>query len=287
MLIAAAFALGLVIGSFLNVVIHRVPLQIERGWRRDALDFLGQADDTAPVESVNLLFPPSRCPRCRQPLRFWHNIPVLSFLLLRGRCRHCAAPISMQYPLVELSCGLLTALILHQTGTTAAGLWLVLLTWCLIALTGIDFKHQLLPDIITLPLLWLGLLANLSATFTTLSSAVIGAMLGYLSLWSIFWAFKLLTGKDGMGHGDFKLLAALGAWAGWQQVPAMILLSSVLGAVVGIIGVLLRGRDRRVPIAFGPYLAVAGWLVLMAQAVTGTAVMAVMAVMADYWQLFN
>lgn len=276
-----AFALGLVIGSFLNVVIHRVPLQIERGWRRDALDFLGQADDTAPVESVNLLFPPSRCPRCRQPLRFWHNIPVVSFLLLRGRCRHCAAPISMQYPLVELSCGLLTALILHQTGATAAGLWLVLLTWCLIALTGIDFNHQLLPDIITLPLLWLGLLANLSATFTTLSSAVIGAMLGYLSLWSIFWAFKLLTGKDGMGHGDFKLLAALGAWAGWQQVPAMILLSSVLGAVVGIIGVLVRGRDRRAPIAFGPFLAVAGWLVLMAQAVTGTSVTA------DYWPLFN
>ncbi len=281
MLIAAAFALGLVIGSFLNVVIHRVPLQIERGWRRDALDFLGQADDTAPVESVNLLFPPSRCPRCRQPLRFWHNIPVLSFLLLRGRCRHCAAPISMQYPLVELSCGLLTALILHQTGATATGLWLVVLTWGLIALTGIDFNHQLLPDIITLPLLWLGLLANLSATFTTLSSAVIGAMLGYLSLWSIFWAFKLLTGKDGMGHGDFKLLAALGAWAGWQQVPAMILLSSVLGAVVGIIGVLVRGRDRRVPIAFGPFLAVAGWLVLMAQTLAGASVAA------DYWPLFN
>jgi len=280
-LIAAAFALGLVIGSFLNVVIHRLPLQIERGWRRDALDFLGQTDDTAPVEPVNLLFPPSRCPRCRQPLRYWHNIPVLSFLLLRGRCRHCAAPISMQYPLVELTCGLLTALILYQTGATAAGLWLVLLTWCLIALTGIDFNHQLLPDIITLPLLWLGLLANLSATFTTLSSAVIGAMLGYLSLWSIFWTFKLLTGKDGMGHGDFKLLAALGAWAGWQQVPAMILLSSVLGAVVGIIGVLLRGRDRRMPIAFGPFLALAGWLVLMAQAVTGASVTT------DYWQLFN
>ncbi len=277
-LVALALGFGLLIGSFLNVVIHRLPLQLEQGWRRDSLDFLRSENppdtaipDTAgdaPPPTISLWSPPSHCPHCLAPVRPWHNIPVVSYVLLKGRCANCAQPISRQYPAVELACGVLTAAVVYLAGPAANGIEVLLVlafTWALIALTGIDFNHQLLPDAITLPLLWLGLLANINGAFTALDSAVIGAVAGYLALWSVFWLFKLATGREGMGHGDFKLLAALGAWAGWQQLPTLVVIASLLGAVVGSLGVLLRGRDRRVPIAFGPYLAIAGWLVLVAQ----------------------
>lgn len=273
-LVALALGFGLLIGSFLNVVIHRLPLQLEQSWRQDSLDFLRgeNPSDTAiaaaPSPTISLWSPPSRCPHCLAPVRPWQNIPVISYVLLKGRCATCAQPISRQYPLIELLCGLLTAAVVYLAGPAASGAEVAMLlafTWALIALTGIDVNHQLLPDAITLPLLWLGLLANINGAFTALDSAVIGAVAGYLALWSVFWLFKLATGREGMGHGDFKLLAALGAWAGWQQLPAIVVIASVLGAVVGGLGVLVSGRDHRVPIAFGPYLALAGWLVLVAQ----------------------
>ncbi len=253
---------GLMIGSFLNVVIYRLPLQLSAAWKRDARDFLGLEPDPHP-HRVNIVFPASHCPKCGAAVKPWHNIPLLSYLLLRGRCASCAAPISLQYPLVELACALMTTFVIYHFGLTAQGVLALLFSWSLLALTGIDFNEQLLPDNITLPLLWLGLLINLNNTFTSLDSAVLGAVLGYMSLWWIFWLFKLLTGKEGMGHGDFKLLAALGAWLGWQQLLLIILLSSLVGAVVGIALILIAGRDRQVPIPFGPYLATAGWIALL------------------------
>ncbi len=267
LLIALSLIGGLVIGSFLNVVIYRLPLQLQTLWRRDARDFLGHEPEALADRSADkfsLIFPPSRCRDCATPIKPWQNIPLISYLLLRGRCGTCAAPISLQYPTVELSCGLLSALVIYQFGHTGQGLLALLFTWVLIALTGIDFNHQLLPDNLTLPLLWLGLLVNVFGVFTDLSSAVIGAAAGYLSLWSIYWAFKLLTGKEGMGHGDFKLLAALGAWLGWQQLPLIILLSSLVGALVGSLLLLAQNQDRQQAIAFGPYLAIAGWIALLA-----------------------
>lgn len=252
--------LGLLVGSFLNVVIHRLPRMMERDWHLQCAELRGE---TAPEkERLSLAAPASRCPHCGHAIRAWENIPVLSFLLLKGRCSGCQAPISLRYPLVEAFTGLLSAFTVWHFGPTLAAAAALLLLWAMVALTGIDFDTQLLPDSITLPLLWLGLLFNISGTFTDISSAVIGAMVGYLSLWSVYWLFKLATGKEGMGYGDFKLLAAIGAWLGWQMLPLTILLSSLVGAVVGVALIVLARRGRNVPIPFGPYLAAAGLLAL-------------------------
>jgi leader peptidase (prepilin peptidase)/N-methyltransferase len=252
--------LGLIVGSFLNVVIHRLPLMMEREWQSQCAELRGEA---APAhELLSLARPRSRCPSCGHAISALENIPVLSWLVLRGRCSACKAPISMRYPLTEALTGLLTlyAALHFGPGWQAAGAILVI--WCLVALTFIDFDTQLLPDSITLPLIWAGLLFNLSGTFTDLHSSVIGAMAGYLSLWLVYWAFKVSTGKEGMGYGDFKLLSALGAWLGWQLLPLIILLSSLVGAIVGILLIVLAKRGRSVPIPFGPYLAAAGLLAL-------------------------
>ena len=261
-LAAAGLIIGLLVGSFLNVVILRLPKQLQDSWKKEASDFLGLQPE--PVKkSVTIAKPASRCPACGAPIKAWHNIPVFSYLFLKGKCSACSTPISIQYPLVELTSGLATAFILYHFGITAIALYSVVFTWCLIALTGIDFHEQLLPDQITLPLLWLGLFANLSGVFVPLNEAVIGAIGGYLCLWSIYWLFKLVTGKEGMGYGDFKLLAALGAWMGWQMLPLIIILSSFVGAIVGIINIILKRQDKDVPMAFGPFLAIAGWIALV------------------------
>ncbi|MBQ0798697.1 MAG: prepilin peptidase [Porticoccaceae bacterium] len=260
-LLALSFIFGLLVGSFLNVVVYRLPLQLQSAWRRESLDFL-EMDPEVDAPNINLMFPNSRCPKCEAPIKPWQNIPVISYLFLKGRCHNCATLISIQYPLLELLCGLLTVAAIYTFGFTSAGLLAVLFTWILIALTGIDFNHHLLPDTMTLPLLWLGLIANVNGLFTDLPSAVIGAVAGYLTLWSVFWLFKLVTGKDGMGYGDFKLLAALGAWVGWQQLPLIILLSSLVGAIIGTLAIIIQGRDHQSPIPFGPYLAIAGWIAL-------------------------
>ncbi|WP_297189017.1 A24 family peptidase [uncultured Porticoccus sp.] len=262
--LAVSLVLGLLVGSFINVVIYRLPRQLAASWRRDSQEFLEiEPDSEAVPEPLNVVFPASHCPQCGAPIKAIHNIPLLSYLLLRGRCAHCRSAISLQYPLVELVSGLLTLVVVYQFGLTATTALALLFSWSLLALTGIDFNEQLLPDGITLPLLWLGLLVNVNGLFTSLDSAVIGAAAGYLSLWSVFWLFKLVTGKEGMGHGDFKLLAALGAWLGWQQLLLIVLLSSLVGAVVGLLMIILLGRDRQIPIPFGPYLAAAGWIALL------------------------
>ncbi|MEF8770465.1 MAG: A24 family peptidase [Candidatus Accumulibacter phosphatis] len=252
--------LGLLVGSFLNVVIHRLPKMMEVEWRTHCAELRGEKP--ADNETLSLLKPRSRCPACGHAITVIENIPVLSWLFLRGRCSACHAPISPRYPLVEIASSLLCAFAAFHFGYAWAAAGAMLLIWCLLALTGIDVDTQLLPDSITLPLLWAGLLFNLSATFVDLPSAVIGAAAGYLSLWLVYWTFKLTTGKEGMGYGDFKLLAALGAWLGWQMLPLTILLSSLLGAVVGITLMVVNKRGRSVPIPFGPYLAVAGMLAL-------------------------
>jgi len=254
--------LGLVMGSFLNVVIYRLPLMLEARWRRDCCELLelpGEKEE----QKLTLATPNSHCPHCRAPIRPWQNIPVLSYVLLRGRCANCGVGISLRYPTVELVAGLMTLALGWQFGPGPALLGAMLLTWALIALTMIDFDHKLLPDDITLPLLWAGLACNLAGWFTDLESAVLGAMAGYLVLWAVYWLFKLATGKEGMGYGDFKLLAALGAWLGWQALPLIILLSSLVGAVCGIALMIARKRGREVPIPFGPYLAAAGWIALL------------------------
>ena len=254
--------LGLVVGSFLNVVVYRLPLMMEARWRRDCCELLElEQENTSPA--LSLATPNSHCPHCGTAIKPWHNIPVLSYLLLGGKCAACQTRISLRYPLVELLTGLLTlALAWFFTLSPALG-GAVLLTWALLALTLIDLDHQLLPDDITLPLLWLGLLFNLGSTYVSLADAVIGAMAGYLILWSVYWLFKLTTGREGMGFGDFKLLAALGAWLGWQALPAIILLSSVVGATCGIALMLAKRTGRETPIPFGPYLAAAGWITLL------------------------
>ncbi len=263
MIYVLTFIFGLLIGSFLNVVIYRIPLQLASSWKKESRDFLGLEPETETSSPVNLVFPASACPKCKSPIKPWQNIPLFSYLMLRGKCANCANPISLQYPIVELVTGLVTVFVVAQFGFNATGIMVLLFSWALIALTGIDFNEKLLPDNLVLPLLWLGLLANTQQLFVPLQDAVIGAAAGYLSLWSIFWLFKLVTGKEGMGYGDFKLLAALGAWLGWQQLPLIILLSSVVGATIGILGILLLGRDKQVPIPFGPYLAIAGWIALL------------------------
>ena len=258
----AAFCgvLGLLVGSFLNVVIHRLPKMMERDWHGQCAELRGE---TLPNEEpLSLAKPRSRCPECGHMITALENIPVISWLVLRGKCSACRKPISIRYPIIEAFTGLLTAFAaLHfGFGWTAAGG--ILLVWCLIVLTFIDVDSQLLPDSITLPLLWIGLLFNIFGTYTDLQSAVIGAMFGYLALWSVYWCFKLVTGKEGMGYGDFKLLAAIGAWLGWQILPLTILLSSLVGAIVGIALIVLAKHGRNVPIPFGPYLATAGLIAL-------------------------
>jgi leader peptidase (prepilin peptidase)/N-methyltransferase len=253
--------LGLIVGSFLNVVIHRLPIMMERDWAAQCAELKGDAPPV--VEPLSLARPRSRCPRCGHSITALENIPVISWILLRGKCKGCAAPISFRYPLIEALTGLLFAYAAWHFGFTAAGLGALVLFAALVALTGIDFDTQLLPDDITLPLLWLGLALNAFSVYTDLKSAVIGAMAGYLSLWAVYWAFKLITGKEGMGYGDFKLLAALGAWLGWQVLPLTILLSSLVGAVVGIALMVFARHGRNVPIPFGPYLAAAGVIALI------------------------
>lgn len=271
-LVVLSVVLGLLVGSFLNVVIYRIPVMLQREWRQQCCEFL-EVDEktssvagTAPQHKVfNLVKPDSHCPQCNAPVRAWQNIPILSYALLRGKCAKCKTSISLRYPIIEAVSGLLTGLVAWHFGATWLTLALFVLTWSLIALTMIDFDHQLLPDNITIPLLWLGLTVNtlLPNSGVTPRDAVFGAALGYLSLWSVYWIFKLLTGKEGMGYGDFKLLAALGAWMGWQSLLLIVILSSLVGAVVGIALLLFLGRDRNIPIPFGPYLAGAGLIALL------------------------
>ena len=255
--LAAIF--GLLIGSFLNVVILRLPGKMQAEWRRDSRDFLGLEPEVS-EQPVTLSKPASRCPTCGVAIKPQHNIPLISYLFLKGRCKACATPISIQYPMVELLAGLLAGFFVYHYGLSIISLYGIFFSYSLLVLTGIDLHEQLLPDQITLPLLWLGLFVNLSGTFVSLNEAVVGAITGYLSLWLVFWAFKLVTGKEGMGYGDFKLLAALGAWMGWQILPLVILLSTVVGATVGAAAILFAGRQKQVPMAFGPYLAMAGWI---------------------------
>ncbi len=267
--VTLSLILGLLVGSFLNVVIHRLPIIMQREWLNQAFIFIeennGKIEGLTPPkeERFNLMVPRSRCPHCGHMIRSHENIPVISYLFLRGKCSACGAAISIRYPLIELITGLLTAFVAYSFGFSALAFWGIIFTWCMIALTMIDVDHQLLPDDITLPLMWLGLIININGLLTPLSDAVIGAAAGYLSLWSVYWLFKLATGKEGMGFGDFKLLAAIGAWLGWQHLPLIIVLSSFVGAFVGVSLIVVRGRDKNIPIPFGPYLATAGWIALI------------------------
>jgi leader peptidase (prepilin peptidase)/N-methyltransferase len=252
--------LGLLFGSFLNVVIHRLPKVMEREWQQNYRDFLGQAPtDNAMIETkYNLVTPRSACPNCGHQISAIENIPVISYLFLRGKCKQCSTRISIRYPLVELLTGILFASISWKLGATGLTLMSWIFILALVALTFIDIDTQLLPDDITLPLVWLGLLVNVNHGFCDLQTAVIGAVTGYLALWSVYWLFKLVTGKEGMGYGDFKLLAAIGAWFGWQLLPAVILLSSIAGTIVGVSLIVFAKQGRDVPIPFGPYLAMGG-----------------------------
>ena len=262
-LAAAVGVLGLLVGSFLNVVILRLPARLAHEWRtqsREVLELDAPAGEAAPPD---LVFKGSHCPKCGRALSWWENIPLVSFALLRGRCRSCRTPISWQYPAVELATGLASATVAWHFGPTAAGAVVLVATWMLIALCGIDLRTQLLPDQITLPLLWLGLLAATAAVVVDARTAIFGAAAGYMVLWSVYWAFKLLTGKEGMGYGDFKLLGALGAFVGWKGIVPILLISSVIGAITGSIWLAARGRDRATPIPFGPYLAAAGWVQIL------------------------
>jgi leader peptidase (prepilin peptidase)/N-methyltransferase len=283
--VGSAFLLSLLVGSFLNVVIHRLPIMLDREWREQAREMLADpasasSSPTAhsppstapspPPPAYNLVTPRSACPHCGAPIRAHQNVPVLSYLLLGGKCAKCSTRISPRYPIVELGTALLSAAVVWRFGWHWQSLAALLFTWALVALTVIDLDHQILPDVITLPLLWLGLLLSLAwqanlpqPVPTDPQSAILGAVCGYLLLWSVYWAFKLLTGKEGMGYGDFKLFGALGAWMGWQMLPLVLLLSAFSGAVIGIALIVVRGRDRNIPIPFGPYLAAAGWIALM------------------------
>jgi leader peptidase (prepilin peptidase)/N-methyltransferase len=267
--------LGLVVGSFLNVVIYRLPIILEREWRAQAMEMLPASSETLVAEEepgrFTLSMPRSACPACKAPITILQNIPVLSWLVLRGRCASCRSPISPRYPLVEIITAALSAWVAWHFGFGWSAACALVLTWSLVALTGIDIDHQLLPDDITLPLIWGGLVAsvlvggNTMATATPVSArdAIVGAVAGYLSLWCVFHLFRLVTGKEGMGYGDFKLFAALGAWLGWKELPLIILLAAASGAVLGIAMIVLRGRDRAAPMPFGPYLSIAGWLAMM------------------------
>ncbi|MDF2181552.1 A24 family peptidase [Neptuniibacter sp. CAU 1671] len=256
LLLGAVAILSLSVGSFLNVVIHRIPIMLEREWE-------SIRTDTDPGHTFNLATPASRCPVCNHQIRWFENIPVFSYLFLGGKCSSCKTKISLRYPAIETATALIGCGLFYHFGPTWHTAALIGFSWILLCLIFIDIDHQLLPDNLTLPLLWLGLLVNTQGLFTSLENAVWGAVVGYLSLWSVYWAFKLLTGKEGMGYGDFKLLAALGAWAGAAQLPLIILLSSLVGAVFGIAMMLFKKHDHQQPLPFGPYLAVAGWIALL------------------------
>jgi leader peptidase (prepilin peptidase)/N-methyltransferase len=255
-----ATLVGLCVGSFLNVVIHRMPKILERGWHAQCAELRGE--EPAPQPAYNLVVPRSACPACGTQIGALQNIPVVSWLALGGKCGKCKAPISARYPIVEVLGAAIAAYAVYRYGANVKALAASGLLWTLLALTCIDFDTQLLPDNMTLPLLWAGLIVNLDGMFVPLSTAVIGAVAGYLSLWTIYWLFKLIRGKEGMGYGDFKLLAALGAWLGWQMLPVIVLLSSVVGAFIGLCLIAFKGRDHNIPLAFGPYLAIAGAIAL-------------------------
>ena len=256
--------LGLIVGSFLNVVVYRLPIMLQRSWRNDCLNFLEQENSTTETtETFNLSTPRSRCPSCQHPISAVENIPILSYLFLKGRCRNCLSPISIRYPIVEFVTSLLSIMIAVQFGVTFQTGVALVFTWLLICLTLIDFDTQLLPDSITLPLLWFALFISLFNIFVDPTAAIIGALAGYLSLWSVFWLFKLATGKEGMGYGDFKLLAAIGALLGWQMLPLVVMLSAFVGAVIGLTMMVCKGYDKNSPIPYGPYLSVAAFIALL------------------------
>jgi leader peptidase (prepilin peptidase)/N-methyltransferase len=261
--LAVVGVFGLMVGSFLNVVIHRLPIMMERTWKRECRDFLGLEAAGEPLEAFNLVVPRSRCPECGKLIAAHENIPVASYLALGGRCSGCGTRISPRYPAVELLTAALSVVVAWHFGPTVQTVAGLALTFSLIALSFIDIDRQLLPDSITLPMLWGGLVLSLFGIYVDSTASILGAVLGYLSLWSVYHLFKLATGKEGMGFGDFKLLALLGAWLGWSKLPAVILLSSLVGAVVGISMIVLLRRDHRIPIPFGPYLAAAGWIALI------------------------
>ncbi len=266
--LVAAIWVALCVGSFLNVVIYRMPVMLNRQWQADARAFLELEAPDESEETFNLATPRSRCPACGTQIKAWQNIPVLSWLLLRGRCGECRTPISIRYPAIEVLTAVMTLAVLATFGFTWLGLAASVFTWVLIAATFIDFDTQLLPDQLTLPLLWLGIVVNMSDGFGTgalvdLHSALIGAIVGYGILWSVFWAFKLVTGKEGMGYGDFKLLAAIGAWLGWQIIPGAILIAALSGLIYAAVTSIMGRRENGKPIAFGPFLAVAGWVCLI------------------------
>ncbi len=272
---ASVLLLGLCVGSFLNVVIHRLPKMLDREWKSQCLEYLGQQNGEAdsgsgghqpgktPEGRYNLVVPRSACPSCGHKITALENIPLLSYMVLRGRCSACRAKITIRYPIVESLTGAVSAFVAWHFGFSLATALALVFCWALIALTFIDADTQLLPDDITLPLLWLGLLVNVGGMFTDLRSAVLGVVVGYLVLWLVYWGFRLLTGKEGMGYGDFKLLAALGAWLGWQMMPLVVLVSAAVGAVVGLVGILAAGQGKGARIPFGPYLAAAGFIGLI------------------------
>ncbi len=260
--VGMALMLGLIVGSFLNVLAWRLPKMLAREWRAQAHEVLGlPADPAGPA--YNLMRPNSCCPHCDQPLRARENIPLLSYLLLKGRCAHCREPISARYPFTELACALISAMVAWHFGFGWQAGAVMLLSWGLLAVSLIDIDHQLLPDTLVLPLLWLGLILNSGELLATLPDALWGAVIGYMSLWTVFWLFKLITGKDGMGYGDFKLLALLGAWGGWQILPMTLLISSLLGVIAGLILMRWRKPLAPLPMPFGPCLAIAGWIALL------------------------
>ncbi len=281
LLICLAGVLGLMVGSFLNVIVYRLPVMMQREWRSECLGFLVQSTaetdekalntavvdaqnkDAALYKPFNLTLPLSRCPKCQSAIKPYQNIPVISYIFLRGKCAACKNPIPIRYPAIEALTGLCSAVVAWKIGFDVALPWALLLTWCLISLSFIDIDHQLLPDSMTLPMMWLGLILSLFGIFAGCDSSIIGAAAGYLSLWTVYQVFKLITGKEGMGYGDFKLLALLGAWFGWQYLPVIIMLSSLVGAVLGISMILFAKQDRAIPIPFGPYLAAAGWIALL------------------------
>jgi len=258
--------LSLTIGSFLNVVIYRFPKMLEQGWYAECREFLADEVSDIPEKkqtTITLSTPSSTCPKCDHKIRFYENIPIISWLFLKGKCSACKEPISARYPLIEAATAVLSVVIATHFGVTYLTLFALILTWGLISLTMIDFDHMLLPDQITYPLLWLGLLVNLSGSIVPIEQAVIGAVAGYMSLFTVMWLFKLITGKQGMGHGDFKLLAVFGAWLGWQLLPLLILMASAVGAIIGISLMIFNNHQRQQPIPFGPYLAIAGWICLL------------------------
>jgi leader peptidase (prepilin peptidase)/N-methyltransferase len=274
------FIVSLMVGSFLNVVIYRLPIMMERSWKADIAEYsasqdeFGSSTDNPLAPPFNLVKPDSTCPKCQHKISAWENIPLISWLLLKGKCSQCRNPISIRYPLVEMATAVLSALVAWHFGFGLAGFAAIIATWLMISMAFIDIDTMLLPDQLTLSLLWLGLLLSIEGPFVSSRDALIGAGVGYLSLWSLYWAFKLLTGKEGMGYGDFKLLAAIGAWVGWQHLPVVILLSSFVGAIVGVTLLTMQGKDKSQPIPFGPYLAAAGWLTLLYGDV----------IVAQYWQ---